>query len=195
MGFTNNINPENSISTVLVKIKDGYDLDTVTHNIRSSIDGVQVIKTKSITTDIAENLNGFTVFIYLIIGMLLLLTLITLSVVFSVTVNERKKEFGVLRAIGATRIKTSFIILKESLFISVLGGIAGVLLASIVVFPFSTYIGDLLSLPYLQPNIYTIIAIFGISLFVSFLAGPLSAAYSAIKISKAETYLNIREGG
>ena len=193
LGFTSDIDPENSISTVLVKIKDGYDTDTVTRNIRSGMDGVQVIKTKSMTVDIAENLDGFVFFIYVFAAMLLILTFITLSVVFSVTVNERKREFGIIRAVGASRMTSAFIILKESLFISVFGGVAGVGLASIVVFPFSTYIGDSLSLPYLQPEIGIIAVIAVICLFVAFVSGPLSAVYSAVKISKAETYLTMKE--
>jgi putative ABC transport system permease protein len=113
---------------------------------------------------------------------------------FSVTANERKKEFAVLRILGATRKKLAGILLNESLFASMAGGIIGVAAAAAVVFPFNVYIGDRLGLPYLQPQISVVLGILALSLFLSFLVGPLASAHSAIKISRAETYLTMREG-
>jgi len=66
--------------------------------------------------------------------------------------------------------------------------------ASLVVFPFSAYIGERLQLPYLEPEIGAVLGVLALSLLLSFLVGPLASIYSAVKISKAETYLTMREG-
>ena len=71
---------------------------------------------------------------------------------------------------------------------------AGILIASLIIFPLNVYIGDNLGIPYLLPSVIRIILILVLDLFVSTLIGPLSASLSAVRISKAETYLTIREG-
>ena len=175
LSFTENVAPETSVSSVMVKIKAGYDADEVIHNIRVKTDGLQIVKTKSMLSGIAETLGAFIWFIYILAAMLLLLALIVLSVVFSITVNERKKEFSVIRALGGTKRFVLAVIFKESLGISISGGIAGVLTAAIVLFPFNTYIADSIGLPYLNPNISVIILILALSLIISFASGPIAA--------------------
>lgn len=194
MGFTENVDPENSISTVLVKIKDGYDVDTVVHNIRTSLDSIQIVKTKSMTTDIAEKLDGFLFIIYFMVAMLFIMAIITLAVVFTVTANERKREFGIIRASGASKGFTASIVLNEALIISTIGAVSGTALSAVIVFSFSTYIGDTLSLPYLQPSLPAVLLILAVSLFVSVITAPIASFYSAIKISNAQTFLIMREG-
>lgn len=193
LSFTQNIDPVNTVSTVLIKIADGYDADEVIHDIRVSIDGLQVIKTQSMLVDIAESLGTFVWFLYIFAAMLLLLVLIVLSVVFSITVNERKKEFAVIRALGGTKRFVLAVIFQEALAISVSGGVIGTAAAAAGVFLFSTYIADSIGLPYLQPTAGFVLFILGLSLLAAFLVGPLAALQSAIKISKAETYLTMRE--
>ena len=193
LSFTENVNPETSVSSIMIKIKEGYDADEVIHNIRVKTDGLQIVKTKSMLSGIAETLGAFIWFIYILAAMLLLLALIVLSVVFSITVNERKKEFSIIRALGGTKRFVLAVIFKESLGISISGGIAGVLIAAIVLFPFNTYIADNIGLPYLNPNISVIIMILALSLIVSFASGPIAAIRSAVRISKAEAYLTMCE--
>ena len=78
--------------------------------------------------------------------------------------------------------------------ISTIGGIIGIVLASILVFPFSIYIEGQLGLPYLRPQLLSILLMVLGGIGVSVVVGPLSMIYSAIKISRAETYLTMREG-
>jgi putative ABC transport system permease protein len=192
--FTENIDPENTISSVLVKTEDGFDTDTVAHNIRTKIDGLQIVKTKSMITGIAESLGNFTAFIYVFSAMFFVAATVTLTIVFSVTVNERKKEFAVLRSIGATGRDLARLVLTESLVISGLGGLTGILFSALVVFSFNTYIGEKIGLPYLTPNISVILLSALLTLAVSLLTGTLSSIYSAAKISGREVYTVMREG-
>jgi putative ABC transport system permease protein len=122
------------------------------------------------------------------------LSLIVLTAVFSGSIHERKKEFAVLRILGATRKKLAGMVLGESALAGIAGGAAGVVLASLVVFPFSTLISERLGLPYLEAPFSSIALLVLGSLFLSVLVGPLASLYSAIRISRAETYFTMREG-
>ena len=74
------------------------------------------------------------------------------------------------------------------------GVVIGVAVAAMVVFPFSVYIGDKLGMPYLQPAMGEIMIVMVVSLVLSAIVGPLASAWSAYKISRAETYHTMREG-
>jgi putative ABC transport system permease protein len=117
-----------------------------------------------------------------------------LIVVFSATLNERKKEFAILSILGATRQKLIGIVLTESLLAGIAGGVIGTALAALVVFPFSILIGNELQLPYLQPQIGPIVVLLTSSLLLSIIIGPLASIHAALKISKAEAYITMREG-
>ena len=194
LSFIDTIDPEASVSNVLIRLEDGYDLDEVTHNIRSSTDGLQVIKTKSMVTGIADDLDGLVSVIYVFAALFLLVVLIMLIIVFSVTANERKKEFAILRALGSTGKKLSGLVISEALIISGAGGFFGTLAGAVIVLSFSTYIGDKLALPYLQPAVPVILVISAVTIAVSLSLGPAGAAYTAQRLNRREVYLTMREG-
>ena len=192
--FLEDANPNESISTILVRVSEGYSRKELIKNIRKELGGVKIVESQNMISSAASNMKSIALFIYIFAGLFLLIALSTLALVFAVIANERKKEFGILRILGATKKKLSDIILLESIFISAAGGMAGILIASLIIFPLNVFIGDNLGIPYLLPSVIRIILILVLDLFVSTLIGPLSASLSAVRISKAETYLTIREG-
>jgi putative ABC transport system permease protein len=185
---------DHSISTVLVKLKEGYDVDTVTTNIRRQVSGISVVKSKNVFLSAANQISVLITFVNTIAYALWIIAVFVLAVMFTVIMNGRKKEFALLRSLGATRMKLCKIVLTESLMISVLGGILGAFLASLVVFPFSTYIGESLHLPYLLPDVISSIRLLVGSLILTIAASPVAAIYSAGKVSRRETCVLIREG-
>lgn len=186
--------PESAVSSVPVRIGKGYDAQTVAKNIRANISNVDVIVSKNMISGISDNLGTFVAYIRVFSVVLWILAAVVLAALFSVSMNERKKEFAVLRILGATRKKVVGMVLTESLFVSLLGGVVGAAAASAVVFPFSAYIGNSLQLPYLEPDVGSVLRVLVTSLLLSFAVGPLASIYSAAKISRAETYLTMREG-
>ncbi|WP_029320247.1 ABC transporter permease [Butyrivibrio sp. AE3004] len=192
--FLEDADPKEAISAILVRVQEGYDRKTLIKNIRREIGGVKIVESQNMITGTADNMKNVAIFLYIFSGLFFLTSVATLLLVFSVISNERKKEFAVLRTLGATRKKLAGIILSESAIITGTGGLVGAIFAAIIIFPLNVYIGDRLGLPYLLPNAGMIAFIFLVDLVVSFLTGPLSAALLAVRISRAETYLTMREG-
>jgi len=183
------------ISSVMVKIKSGYDVKDVANDILQAYakEGVYVVVSKNMISDISGSLHGLLLYIYILAGILWVLAVTVLILVFSVTFNERKKEFGIYRFLGASRNKLAQLILCESALVSLFGATVGVAAAALVVFPFSAYIGLLLKLPYLQPSYGVVLVVAVMSFLVSFAVGPLASVYAAVKIGKSETYTTMRE--
>lgn len=183
------------ISSVMVKVKNGYDGKTVANNILQTYakDGVHVVVAKNMISEISGSLSGLTTYLYVLAGILWVLAVGVLLIVFSVTLNARKKEFSIFRVLGAPRSKLVGLILWESSFISLFGALAGIIAASLVVFPFHTYIGSLTGLPYLQLSFGSILLTAAVSFLISFVVGPIASAYFAIKVSRSEIYTAIKE--
>jgi putative ABC transport system permease protein len=182
------------ISAVLVKADPARPSSLIAWDIRKQNEGVEVLISQGIFARIASTISGLVKYIHIFSIVLWALAIIVLSAVFSGIIHERKKEFAVLRILGATRKKLVGIVLNESFIAGIAGGCAGIVLAVLAVFPFSTYISEQLELPYLDaPLFYIILLVLG-NLLLSAIVGPLSSLYSALRISKAETYFTMREG-
>jgi putative ABC transport system permease protein len=182
------------ISTVLAKVDPAKSSSLIAHDIQKQNEGVEVLISQGIFSALSGTLSGLVSYIHLFSAVLWVLALIVLAAVFSGSIHERKKEFALLRILGATRKKLIRIVLTESFFAGIAGAAAGIVLASLVVFPFSTLISERLELPYLDAPLANIMLLAAGSIFLSALAGPLASLYSALRISRAETYFTMREG-
>lgn len=115
------------ISIVFLKLKDGVDLDDAVAAIRSVNPSVGLMTRGSIGKDVRSTLNDiiriFTITILIASSLAVLLAWST----FTAMTNERKREVGILRAIGARRTHIIKMFLGEAAIISLLGGITGVI--------------------------------------------------------------------
>jgi putative ABC transport system permease protein len=185
---------DNVISTVLIKAAPSESPSAIEADLRREIEGVDVLVSQGIFSPITEAISFLESYIRAFSVILWLLAIIVLTAVFSGSIHERKKEFALLRILGATRKKLIAIVLCESAVATFTGSIAGIAIASIAVFSFSTFIGERLALPYLDIPPLSIALLTTAILAISVLVGPLASLYSALKISRAETYFTMREG-
>ena len=89
--------------------------------------------------------------------------------------------------------KLKGILLTEAFLISFIGGILGIVLGATFTLPFNTYIETIMGLPYAQPELLEIIKILLIDLIISAAVGPLASIQAAGQISKAETFIIMKE--
>jgi len=183
-----------AVSAILVNAAAGHDINAVYQQLRRTFPEVGLVSSYGIYSNIANSLRLFTGMINTITIVLGVLSVLVLAVLFALIANGRKKEFAVLRILGATRKKLASIVLTEALDLSLLGALAGIALAALVVFPFGRYIGVQMGMPLLLPSVADSLRLFVIAFVTSFVIGPASSVYSAYKISQAETYATMREG-
>ena len=104
---------DGAVSVVVADVARGLDSDEFAKDLRERFRGksITVIQPQAIISDLSKNLRLTIGIISILLAALWLLAVVVLAVVFAVTVNERKKEFGVYRALGATRQKLAGIVL------------------------------------------------------------------------------------
>ena len=191
--YFDDVNADRAISSVMIKVQDGYSIEDVTDDINIHVRHVEATQAKSMISSIAGGLSNVSGMIGILIAMIWILAIVILMIAFAMIINERKKEFAILRVAGASQRMLSRLLRTESAILSITGSIAGAGAACLIVFPFSGLIRDQLDLPYLLPNIAWIIALLTGAVVISVLAGWMTSLFSAHKIGQNETGLVLRE--
>lgn len=188
-------NAENVISAVYVKVLDGESIDQVTNQLNSHPSwNVTAVQTKSMLTDVSDGLAGISATVTLLIVVVWVLAFIILLIAFTMIMNERRREFAVLRLIGSSRKMLSRIILAESALVSLAGGMLGICIGALLVFPFTSAIEAALKLPFLTPSFSAVLMLGCCALLGTVIMGALASVSSAYRMSKVDTGSVLREG-
>ena len=194
IGVLSKQSPDDVISSVYIKVKDGVDIDDVAADINLHLDGVRAVRTRSMITGTAEKLAVISKSINGLMAAVWILAAVIMSAALSVLANERRREFAVLRTIGFSRKRLGGLILSETAVICLSGAFAGILLTALTVFSFGKLIETKTGLPYLSPDIPQVLVYALIAFAAVMLTGPLASAYSAYRLSRVDTGRILREG-
>ncbi len=187
-----NIDPEKIVSCVLINVADGHSAEEVANDINLHVRGVEAVQTQNMISDVSGKLVGVSDIAGALVAVIWILVLAILVLSFAMISNERKKEFAILRMIGASRKKLALVLLEENFLIGALGSILGAAFAVLMTVLFSNFIESALNLPFLLPSIGKLIIIIFCAMISSVLASSLTAAMCAHRISRINAALILR---
>jgi len=140
-----------------------------------------------------SKINGlFTAlnFVAYFVGILVLLSgIIGISNIMLIVVKERTKEIGIRRALGATPWSIRAQILLESIFLTIVSGMAGIVLASTVLWLVNYQLStmDTSEMMFINPSVNIGVVFIALTiLIVSGLLAGLIPAQNAIKVRPVE---------
>jgi ABC-type lipoprotein release transport system permease subunit len=124
---------EGTYHRVIARLGNNDLTDEVTPGLRESLSGLEVLSWKEIQPDLAM-LADMMQQIYGIF-MAIILAALAFGIVNTMlmAVLERTREIGMLAAIGMNRRKIFSMIMLESIFLSIVGGIMGMVVSGIVI--------------------------------------------------------------
>jgi putative ABC transport system permease protein len=182
------------ISSVLIGVAPGMDVLDVAEQIEGTVEGVQVFTTSQLNQAVSRQMGGVLGVILGVTVSLWLMSLVTIGLMFSLIVNERQRELGLLRAMGARRRFVVQLVTSEAGLLTGLGGLAGVTAATILLMSFSRLIQLRLRIPYLLPGLPEVIGLEVALLILALLTGILASLQPALSGSRLEPYAAIRQG-
>ena len=185
--------PPKSISAVMVKAAPGSDLYAISAQIMQDVPNVTPILSSNMFQSYRVQMTGLLKSILIIMGITWGLSIVLIGLVFSMAANERRKELGVLRAIGATRRFVFQSLLAEATLLAILGGTAGIILAGLVVFLFQKLISVSLGIPFLLPSAAVLSLQIGIGLLIALFSVNLAALFPAYRISRQDPAVAMRD--
>lgn len=180
---------QNMISTVIIKPSGDNSAQTVADNLQNAYPKYDVYTEKDTQKTIDNNLSGVMVFMNMINVFIFVVSIILIMNVMMMSVKEKTKEIGTMRAIGTKRRSIMSLIIYESLILSSIGGLIGILLIA----PIYNLLGMLMGATD-QFNILTVYSSIPTSVLIQIIAvilvigtfSGLLPAYLANRISPIE---------
>jgi len=177
---------------IAVRLSSVQFVDPVYANLKNELEGVSVKDWKELAPDLKlmDELIGVQLNIFL--GIILFALLFGITNTMLMSVLERVRELGVLMAIGMKRRRIFSMIIIETISLSLVGGIAGMILAALFIAYFGSTGINLSAFaegftawnlsPVLQPEL-PLVFYFSITVMI-IITAILSAVYPAVKAIK-----------
>jgi putative ABC transport system permease protein len=185
--------PPDSISAVLVNVRQGSDAYGVALKIRDATPGVTPITSPELFQSFRGQMTGLLHGFLAILGTTWAVSVLLIGLVFSMATNERRREIGVLRALGATRGFVFRSVLGEAALLALGGGLVGGALAALAVSLFRNLLVTSLGIPFLLPSLPGLLVLVTGGLAVALLSVALAALIPAYRISRQDPAVAMRE--
>jgi len=182
---------EDEINSIVVKVDSIERVEEVDRAIKEEFENsrppIQTLLNKDIFTNLENTLNTFTKFRFVISIFSGIAGGMCILIVMLISVIERKKEFGILKAVGWSNINIIISILVESLILSIIGVIFGLLIGELGIF-ISGYYLELLR-EYLLLSWQVVFLVLGFGVIVGIIGG-VYPSWRASRVAPMETLRN-----
>jgi putative ABC transport system permease protein len=118
------------ISTVIIKPKAQYSAQDAENNLQDAYPKYSIYSENDTQKTIDNNLSQIKIFMNMISLFIFIVSMILIMNVMMMSVKEKTREIGTMRAIGTKRRSIMALIIYESLILSFIGGVIGILLMS-----------------------------------------------------------------
>jgi putative ABC transport system permease protein len=168
---------EGLCSAIIIKIKDGFNVDEVGKNISSKFPENQIISTKELPEMFLNSIPALGVFLNVVIGIASVISALVILLTMYTTVTERTRQIGIMKALGMSNGNIAWIIAQEALLISFCGVLFGIILTVLL-----KYI--LMNTTNLQVQLDPKVML--ITLAVGLIGGALGALYPALRAARLD---------
>jgi putative ABC transport system permease protein len=138
--------------------------------------------------------RGIATYEFILAGLLGTSILILIASLMSMAINERKREFGLLRSIGATRLTISRIVMTEAGLVSLIGSLLGLLVGGAVLIVSESLLAQSYNIAFEQPMASELALFLVGSLALGMLIGTAAATYPAYAAARMDPYEAITRG-
>jgi putative ABC transport system permease protein len=121
-------------SYILVKIKAGETGEAVAGRINDALPGNKINLTQDLIVDAEQRFPALKNFLRTLVGLGAFVSFIFVLLSMYTTVTERRREIGILKSLGASRMFIVGTIQREALVIGILGVVAGFAIAFVAAF-------------------------------------------------------------
>ena len=178
--------PAGMVSWVLVQLEPGASPGDTGMLIRQQMPGIRVITPADLSTTVTGHLSGMILFLHtaaIVVALAAVPVLLIVSVMLAREVNE---EVTLLGALGVTRAFVLRLILAESFAASVLGALAGIGAALLVLVAFQDLIVFTLGIPFSIPSLPALILAAGWAFLLTVMLGGLLSLYPTYRVLRSE---------
>ena len=177
-----------TVTTLEMQTTDLFNADVIASNLSSTLgNDLKVTNWKDDNAELLSGLNGQRVSSIMIQVFVLISVVLGIASVLAITVLQKSKQIGILKAMGIKDKDASLIFLFEGLILGVIGAFIGVALGLLLGFMFSKFA--------LNPDGTPVVKLFFDFKFIAFSAviAVLSSTIAALIPARRSSKLNLLE--
>ena len=185
------------VSAFLLQLAPSAKLEQVKFTI-AQLPDIKVVEGNSVLTASRQSLSTLLVGVSIFMSLLVLASLILIALLFSAIIQERYRELGLLRAMGATPGQVMSILLAEASMSTLLGGLGGLGFGVSVLLIFERSLAQhflSLGVPFVWPPTGVIEMTAMAFILLSGLLGILGAVLPAWRVCRIDPYQLIQSEG
>jgi lipoprotein-releasing system permease protein len=183
---------EERVTSINMQVTDVFAADAIAASIEERIDNEELVveNWKAQNEDLLSGLNGQSVSSLMIQVFVMISVLLGIASILAITVVQKSKQIGILKAMGIRDKTSSLIFLFQGLLLGVAGAILGVILGLTLAFVFTKFA--------LNPDGTPVVPLFidpifiGVSALIAVIASVIAALIPARKSSKLDPIEVIR---
>jgi len=124
--------PENAGHEIAISLTDNKYLAEVQDKVKSLAGNLEVLNWKELSPEMSYLTETMNMYMYVFILIILLALLFGIINTMLMVVMERTKEIGMLMAVGMYKFRIFWMIVVESVMLSLVGGVFGIILGATV---------------------------------------------------------------
>jgi len=185
---------EDRLSSIEAQVRDVFSADTIAKELEEDLNKKELksLNWKEQNEELLSGLAGQSASSYMIQVFVLLAVLLGISSVLAISVVQKSKQIGILKAMGIKDKTASLIFLFQGLLLGVIGSVLGTILGLSLTYIFSNFVKNSDGTP-LVP-FYIDYGFITISVLVAIIAATFAALIPARKSSKLNPIEVIKNG-
>lgn len=186
--------PNQLVSSVLVQTSEPNKIREIASHIESNIYGVKATVASEVLRSLKQQIQFMQSVVLTFSFLLWVVVILGLGSHYASLTMEKKKQVGLLRALGATRSGVFKLVVLESLISTSVGGMLGLLSGNYLLYIGIRFINSHTTYPFLLPSWEWLAFSVIISMSCSLLMGLLASLYPAYCYAKLDPVIAITQG-
>lgn len=185
---------DEKLSSIETQVKDVFSADTISKEFKEDFkkENLKAINWKEQNEELLSGLAGQSASSYMIQVFVLLSVLLGISSVLAVSVVQKSKQIGILKAMGIKDKTASLIFLFQGLLLGIIGSVLGTVLGISLTYVFSNFVTNADGTPLV--SFYLDYRFIAISVLIAILSATIAALIPARKSSKLNPIEVIKNG-
>lgn len=188
------LDTDHIISSVMVRVEPGRDVNAVASEIAARVPGVSVATSTTLVSGISRSLDNTSRTVTTLIALVWGVGLVMMTLMFVMMVVERKREFGTLLVVGAHKRLVSRVIALEAVILNAAGGALGILISGVLIVSFSGLVQQTIGIGFLVPSLAVIAALAALALASMGLVALVSSWIALRCLNMADASALLKEG-
>jgi putative ABC transport system permease protein len=180
------------VSDFSVKLQSGANADQVAAQIQSTLGNVRAVTVNSLVKSVNLKLSGLLSIFSYASGLVWVASVLLVSTVTTLAVNERRTEIGLIRAVGGTRSFIRKMVTAQTLLFASVAGVIGVIGGYIYLATSYDSVELATGIPFVLPPPTELAGLVLLAIFLSLVTGGVASLWPTQIAGRLEPYEAIR---